>query len=260
MSHLLFWSLVGAAAFALASLAVGSRLLWLARRTRQLPELLMGTAFLAGGALGSLLSAFARVEGLLNDGLRGPVYTASRLLSTLATLAILVAVWRIFRPRERWAGGAVALGTALLAGYGIGDVAVRGPTDPPGGWAWWAGVGVMIGAYAWTSVESFRYHALLRRRLALGLADAAVANRILLWGCGSGAIAVLAAVSTLTRFLAGQNGALPGLRLFTSAMGLACAVCIWLAFFPPAWYARRFRAAPPPAARAPALDGEPRAR
>ena len=46
------FALVGLSAYCLVSLVVGIRLLLLARRTRELPELLIGLAFLTGGAIG----------------------------------------------------------------------------------------------------------------------------------------------------------------------------------------------------------------
>ena len=51
-SFLQFANLLGGVLFALSSIVVGSRLLWLAHRTRELPELLIGMAFAVAGCIG----------------------------------------------------------------------------------------------------------------------------------------------------------------------------------------------------------------
>ena len=39
--------------------------------------------------------------------------------------------------------------------------------------------------YVWTAFEGFRYYGMMKKRMALGLADAVVTNRFLLWAlCG----------------------------------------------------------------------------
>ena len=42
-----------------------------------------------------------------------------------------------------------------------------------------------LATFAWTSSEALRYYGLMRRRFALGLADAVVVNRFLIWGGGA---------------------------------------------------------------------------
>jgi hypothetical protein len=45
--------------------------------------------------------------------------------------------------------------------------------------------------YVWMAVEALHYHGRMRRRMALGLADATVTDRFLLWGAGAAASAAL---------------------------------------------------------------------
>ncbi len=91
----------------------------------------------------------------------------------------------------------------------------------------------------WAGVESIRYFGLLRKRLALGLADPIVADRFRLWG-----LAILSA-DAITVFGIGFN--LMGQTITSSPIGavlvggfgLATGACLWLAFIPPQAYLER---------------------
>lgn len=232
-------------AFALASTVVGGRLLWLARRTGEAPELAMGLAFLASGAAGFPLLMVAQIVQQAS----GPT-AATHLLLVLGAastytgyVGLAVGCWRIFRSAARWplapiaAGGAALLGalSVVAASPGAGRAATREL-------AFWSGICVGTLTFAWNAAESFRLHAQLRRRRALGLADAAVVNRVLLWGVGSAAAFAMTVHGLVLRVLAGPVVA-DGHRLVSSLFGLVAAVAIWLAFFPPAAYRRRFLSA-----------------
>jgi hypothetical protein len=91
--------------------------------------------------------------------------------------------------------------------------------------------------FLWSAVEAFRYHAMLRRRLALGLADAVVTNRVLLWGLTGGSAAAALVTITLLRLLDVTYSA--PIALFTAAVcGLVASSSLYLAFLPPAAYLR----------------------
>lgn len=236
--------LIGVAAFTLMSAVVGVRLLLLARRTRQAPEAAMGLAFLVSGAIGfplltasSVLMAAGGAEGLVH---------LCRALGTVGTSAgyvgLGVGCWRIYRPGARWPLAPIALGTgALLVSSAI--VAVSANTTGTGiaSLALWSGVCVGALTFGWNAVESFLLHGQLRRRLALGLAEPEVVNRVLLWGIGAGAACAMAVYALVLRVAIGPV-APDGHRLVSSGLGLVAAISIWLAFFPPAAYRRRFRA------------------
>lgn len=236
---------LGVVAFALACTAVGGRLLWVARRTREAPELAMGLAFIASGAAGFPLLTAAQILGLT----AGPTAT-SHLLMVLGTaftytgyVGLAVGCWRIFRPAARWPVAPIAAGSlallAALAGVTASAGAERLATRDL---AFWSGLGVGALTFAWNASESFLLHGQLRRRLALGLADAAVVNRVLLWGVGCVAAFAMTTHGIVVRVLSGP--VVPeGHRVVSSLIGLGAAVAIWLAFFPPAAYRRRFLSA-----------------
>jgi hypothetical protein len=225
------------------SLAVGVKLLLLARRTHAFPELALGLFFLLGAGLGYPLSAAAGMAGAWQ-----PVLAAgSSLFVGTATMMLYSFTARVFHPGERWAWGGVALGVALclvyIVGYSTSQLTARSEEELVRSTMIWGGVSLVMsfGAYGWTSVESLRQYALHRRRHVLGLSDPVVTNRMLLWGLmGLTTIAVvvidaclLYSGSTFARQIA--------IPLVTSMGGLLFGAFLMLAFFPPAAYLARVR-------------------
>jgi len=86
-------------------------------------------------------------------------------------------------------------------------------------------------------VETGRYYLLLRKRLALGLTDSLIVNRVLLWFVyGSWIIGVQILVA-LSVAIANQEGAYPGVIDAGMALFSVCsAIALWLAFFSPRAY------------------------
>lgn len=243
MSNVL--ALAAVLAFTVVSGIVGVRLLLLARRTRQLPEFCVGLGLLTVGAIGYPLSIAARL------GVGGPataLLTAiSVTMSATGSAAIYYFTWSVFRRGAVWARLLCVASTVAMAAYAA-DGVYRSFTEAPG-WlgqvdAWFVVLQVAtIFSYAWTAVESLRYYRMLRRRLALGMADPVVANRFFLWflsgvfaSAGSGMVTLLAALggqpydSVLGRGAVGLGG-------------LAASVVLALAFVPPRAYLRWLRGA-----------------
>lgn len=226
--------LLGFAAFVLTSFVVGYRLLTVGWRSGRVPETTIGASFVLSGGVGGLLGLIAsRLELLL--GLPVQPVLALANLSVSAGVAFLgLFTWRVFRPRSGWAriaftAGAAGLGVAFLGHLALGDF-----TQP--GFRWLT-LAARIGVYSWALAETLREYALARRRRALGLADPLVVNRFLLWGVGMAAILALWLHLAVT-LAAGGGG--PAAWLVRSLLGLLCAVSLWLAFFPPEAYRRRF--------------------
>jgi hypothetical protein len=227
--------------FLLISAAVGVRLVALHTRTRRPPELLIGIGILGigPGGMGGLLAAAA---------LDRADHAASPYAAALAVLAIVAGLcaaglfnWRVYRPESERARLAV-LGLVLLSGIGfgieLGTTAFADPLRP--------GPGVMIvslccaGTLVWGGAESIRYWRLMRRRLAIGLADPLVTNRFLLYGLGIGAAGIGSAISIGAQLVSGLGMAeMPLVTLSNSIFGLASAVCMGTAFLPPAAWRRR---------------------
>ena len=125
----------------------------------------------------------------------------------------------------------------------LGDAgALRGPSP--------SGLVMLLGAqtlYVWTAVESFRYRALLWRRIPLGLADPLVADRFGKWGW-TGVFGLGSIMPAVVAQLTGGDPNTPAHHLVVGVCGLASSVVLYFAFLPPAAYARFIRQnAPTPA-------------
>ena len=220
-------SLVGFSAFVIASLIAGGRLLLLARRTRQVPEAALGTALFLGGGVGWALLVF----GL--QILPETVAPATRLLGNLCIYiggtALAAGTAHMFRPGQPGARVAVALLAGVFAvsfWQRLLDPAARPVPD----FVFWTSTLAGAACYGWSAVESWRWYARLRRRFALGLADADVALRMGLWAAATG-IAVGIHVVTAANRLLHPTDLHPVALTLSSLLGLGAAVCLWLAFF-----------------------------
>ena len=227
---------------------IGARLLGIARRTHQLPELLIGTAIFAYACLA--------LPALVAMGLPGTPLAAARALAIVqqaanftALTALILFTWRVFRPDAGWARwiALAAVALAVFASWGTLSVAPAAPGEsavPPAVRPY---VSLMMaiwgGAFLWTGLESLRFHAMMRRRLAIKLGDPLVCNRLLLWaiwGLGCFALDLL----NLACNLAGLDVSRHPAPLLSICVQTSLSSAVWyLAFFAPESYARFVRAA-----------------
>ncbi len=229
----LFTSL-GFGCFFLVSLAVGLRLVLQWRRTRQLPELLIGIGVLGIGPVGFALTVVAQLLVGAVPLAAACFYGFAQLAVNLGAFAKLLFNGRVYHPGSVAARVAVWLGGAALVAAWV-DVALGGfVVEAPG-----PRHAPLVAALLWGSVEALRYHGRMRRRARIGLGDPVVENRFLLWGVGAGA----AGVGSLVGVVAGVGGGAqllvdPVLLGVLSLHGSIAAVCMWLAFLPPRAYTR----------------------
>jgi hypothetical protein len=233
--------LLGISAFAIASLVVGVRLLWLARRTRQFPELMIGASFLLAGFLGLALTLLGR-HGPFADGARVALSLAGTALGAAGYSLLAAFVWRVFRAGS--AAGALGFGAAVLgfsAGFGLQwSAAAAGVRDTVSAGTWLS-LATQAAVYVWASWESFHRAAMARRRVRLGLLEPLVAHRFLLWGVGTAAVVGICVQMGFALWSHGR--ALTGAHYLAIALlGFTCAIACWIAFLPPRAYARRFAA------------------
>jgi hypothetical protein len=244
---------IGGGAFVLVSFVVGVRLLWLARRSQQLPEFTMGLCLLLMGGIGYPLATAARMAVGLQAEQRGMILAAAILCNTTGYIALAVFNWRVFRRESVW--GEAFVITALIAlvitflhqsvtpGFVAAALAPESSLDPDSlaraavGWA----------CLAWATAEAGLYYSQMRRRVRVGLADPIVADRMRLWTFAIGSatsIAVVAGVGPLFGFDVAMS---PLGGAFVGPLGLLAAGAAWLAFVPPRAYVRRVarRAASP---------------
>lgn len=235
---------VGVLLFMVASVVVGTRLMWLWTRTRQLPELLLATALWCTGFYGFALGVLAKKVLAFPPSMRLLLQVLDLSGEYVGAAALMVFAWRVFRPEERWAAGLAATwGVASLAALAwelssgqyvryMDNVPSSGPCVP-------IGLAVRGMAPLWMTVEALRYYLMSRRRLRLGLAEPLVVNRLGLWTVASAVAAVGYGVSVVHRAVYGtaleaHTWVVDGVAFlaFVSAVGIS------LAFFPPPAYRR----------------------
>jgi hypothetical protein len=239
-----FLALGSSVAFAAVGTTVGVKLLWLSRRTQGLPERLIGAAlFLLSGVAWPLLLVAG--GGRASEPVLRFATAAAAPIMGIAWSGVFLFTWRVFRPAEGW-GRALAfagIGVELAAGAAgahraltVADVSALSAPSP-------AGLALLLGAqalYLWTAVESFRYRALLRRRIPLGLADPLVADRFGKWGW-TGVFGLGSITPAVVAQLSGGDPNSPAHHLVVGVCGLASSFVLSLAFLPPAAYARWVR-------------------
>jgi len=228
--------------YTIVSAIVGVRLILRSIESRGLPELLAGISYVAAPALGYPMCIVAPM--LANRAIAVPVYVVGEIFLVSGCCCFLFFTVKVFRPGAQWAIWGAALGSAVLvwSGYGItraflastnsAEVAAMAKTPLA------AMVLVLMLSYVWTALEGIRYYRMMRKRMALGLADAVVTNRFLLWSfCG---LTSLSWISVSAFFLAiGANiGTDPIPVTATSAGGIVNTVFLVLIFMPPAAYTR----------------------
>jgi hypothetical protein len=223
------------------SFAVGVRLLALAGRTRRLPELAIGLNCLLAGSVGYALLLAAESLRLLPAPQDGWASFAGVSAISLGAGFLALFSRRVFRPRTPGAGAVLLLlaGWLALGVWGSWALHVERAAGGLGAWLgrWAPNLG-LLAAYAWSGFEPLRYRGLLRRRARLGFGDPLVANRLLLWGAGTLAIAGITLLH-LAAQLAGRYELPPSLVGLVSALALTAAATQWLAFLPPRWYLHR---------------------
>lgn len=225
---------VGFAAFFVASLTAGLRLVMLWWRTRRLPELLIGIGVLGIGPVGYGFMTMAQLSRTGHPELSRWLLGVAVLAVCTGAFAKYVFNWRVYHPRQALVRWIVWTSGLLLAGCYATELFTSGFQNQ---YAQSLGnlgrTALLIGCLLWGSAEALVYWRKMRRRLRLGLADPVVTNRFFLWGLGAGAAGVGTAVGMVAQIVTGLPAAqMPWLILSSSLHGLTAAVALWLAFVP----------------------------
>ncbi len=235
---------------------LGARLLYKGWRIRALPELALGTYFFLPCVLGFLPDlAAAAIRTLDPDGTtvylsviggRGAEFAFQRILAPmgfeLAPGALAVFTWRTFRPRSKWAaafaGGLLLVGLVMMIRLVL--QAIGGEPRTRDALHFARILAMQLSPIVWTSVESLRHYRPAQRRVALGLAEHVVVNRILLWGLATASLVVLVVVRVVGYALAAASTSSMAVALsfLVTASGIFAVVSIWLALYPPRRYLR----------------------
>ncbi len=220
-------------------------------------ELWLGLFF--AGAAGAMFLRFCLALGfdLVDDPAAANLLAQAVMHASVCCFAAFV--WQTFRRDQGWGRG---LFLAIVAVY-VTNTALF----------WWTGAyasqphpfhavlsGCLSLVFAWSFAESLAYFRAMRRRVRVGLADAVVANRFLLFSVWTAGMTLMPIAITAIRIvrLATLDGPAAGdasvvvpdeaawtlraIRLCVVAIGIPTIAGIWLAFFPPAAYTRRVAA------------------
>jgi len=221
----------------LAYVAVGSRLLVRARRTGEAPERLLGLYFAFTGVSYLLyeLPLFLELPAIVT-----PMFFAGRGVYALGIVPLALFMQRVFHPGDAWASWLVwTCALCLFAGLVVSALGgdLEGMTLSSA-WFWveWMGYTAPFG---WVAIASLRSFSSATRRARIGLCEAVVVNRYLLWAA-FGALQVASSVALIPMyssyaeeqlFAAWADALVGGLELASLAV-------LWFVFFPPVAYRR----------------------
>jgi len=242
--------LIGYGWFILTCLVVGTRVLRLALRTRQIPEWALGIVLFVSGGLGySLL--FIRSLAFMPSGLKGATFAAGLVALSVGSAALYLFNWRVFRAKSMWAALLFAGALLLLFVSFLAEALTTG-FEGERNVVWYTVGTVTRGiAYGWTAAESLHHHARLRRALRFGLADPMVADRFRLWGLGAAAIFTSFVIVFASGLIGEPTTHPPEVVAVVACLGIPAAIAMALAFQPPAFYRRRFAGQHPVQAQPP---------
>jgi len=214
-------------------IAIKTFSLWL--RTRGLPELLLSLML-----MGATVTGYPLAIGmtLIPASQNWVVHVAAEVAMSFGFSCLLLFTLNVFRANTLWARCLVGLCLAMLVatavGYSVNALSENPlpPVEMPG--LALANSAPVAIAYFWTTAESLSYYRKLKLQLRLGLTEAVVANRVLLWGLMTLA-AGTALVFNMVALTAGYFLSMPIVAV-SSLLGLVHAGCLFFAFHPPGWY------------------------
>ncbi|MCG8590887.1 MAG: hypothetical protein MJE66_16470 [Proteobacteria bacterium] len=223
------------------TLFAAARLLGLWLETRKLPELLIAILILGVGTIavgaGFIVRSLVPETWLPVSNFLSPIGAAGGMT------ALCIFTWRVYHPTSRVAAGVACLlsGTlAALLGYAVFMGSVEALNERP--MLSLLNSLIYVGVMLWSATEALLYWFPMRRRLALGLADPLVVNRVLLWGLATGTAGVGIGIGVLARYLGDVvNPDGSWVTLSYAVHGMFSAIGFWLAFKPPAVYVRWVR-------------------
>ena len=228
--------------YTIVSAIVGVKLILRSLDSRGVPELLAGLSYVAAPALGYPMCISAPM--ISDRAIAVPVYVTGEVFLVSGCCCFFFFTVKVFRPGAQWAIWSAAFGSAVMVWSGVGITHAFLSSSNPQQVAELAKtplaamVLMLMLSYVWTALEGMRYYRMMRKRMALDLADAVVTNRFLLWGFSG--LTSLAWISVSAFFLAiGANlGTDPIPVTVTSAGGILNTVLMVLILMPPAAYVR----------------------
>jgi hypothetical protein len=223
---------------------VGLDLLRRSKKTRGLPELFLGLAFVFNGLSYFFTDLPSRIG---NDQILSEFSYIGRIFAGLCSLTIAGFTRRVFRAEDRWAKG-IFWGVAVLLLVGVavstfeGDWEGTHPLSYTGFWFEWIGG---FAPFVWLAIESLNAYSKGRRQVRIGLGDPLVSNRFLLIGL-YGVLASLTYPLYLWMYIEYErHGAWSDpLSISAGVVEIFSLAALWISFSAPAFYRRWVGSAP----------------
>jgi hypothetical protein len=208
------------------TLVVGARLLTVAARRREIPELAIGLVMIL-----ELISAMS--WALASATAAGQLVSTLAAAASASTLGLFISYTFVPHSRLARVGAAalvIAAGACVLLPWLAGAWGSEAFYREFG----WGASLVRVFGYGWGAHAAARSRDALRRRAALGLCHPLTVSRVGFWSIAS-ACACLSFLMPIFDLVAGIT--LPGRISFVSAgIAIAASSLIWLAFYPPKAY------------------------
>jgi len=222
----------------LCFVAAGIALLRLAKRTRETPERLLGITF---SLMGVSYFFYELPFATATEDLLVPLSVCGRLTWNASIVFTALFTQHVFHPGQAWsrllpwsASGLIALG--LLVSIAYGDWDGMAPRGNPGFWIEFAGQLIPFG---WVACVAGAETLKARRRMSVGLSDALLCNRFLLFAMfGSLQFLTILLVAVMYMGFEAGEGFSTGSDVLLGSIEIASVLAIWLAFFPPDFYRR----------------------
>jgi hypothetical protein len=212
-----------------------------------LPERLLGIHLIATIGFGSLLLSIASMSAYGGEPLAPAIFTALVVGGNVATIAGLgLALWfsaLVFHGGTRGPMTLAAASTASMAAAFAWYVAAGGASTPGAifGPSYWPLVAAISVSDLWLVWDALACRRRMLKRLALGLVEPIVVERMLLWSVASLSRLVLVLMAPVTSALTDlemRRSAAPWLLTVSGTFILASCVSLWLMLVPSARYRR----------------------
>jgi hypothetical protein len=231
--------------FVVSCSAVGVRLLWLAKTGGGRPALLCGNGFCLIAMLGFPLGVVSGMGVARAGEVVLPLAAVGLLANMLGISCFYLFTVSVFRPSALWAhtlAGAAIAGMAMACVANVANLALAQSTASSFEVTWgWTGVfnGICMLCFGWMGLEGMAEWWKSRRRLALGLSDPVVSNRLLMWGVFGLSTTLLCMVLLAVLLSRQPTSTSVVAQLAQAFFGLVSSGAATLAFFPPpAWLVR----------------------
>ena len=212
-------------------------LLLLASRNQQAPERILGITFLL---MGVSYLFYETPYALDNEALIVPFSLVGRLLWNASVVTTAAFTREVFHRDKPWAGPLLwSVVVLLIAGLAIsaqqGDLEGMAPIGNPGFWFEWVG---QVIPFVWVAAASLTAYVSASRRARIGLSDALVSNRYMLFAC-FGLLQLATIVLLIPMYIgyeSSNGGFTDGMDQLMGGLEMLTIGIIWLAFFPPRIY------------------------